>query len=256
MKKSIFAGIALLGLLSTPVFALDQKLEEVNQTTFRAVDANKDGLVSQREVAHFHNLVMISMDGDDDGAISLDEYMYWDAGWASLAATRDRLSEYNAARREVFNAWDTNEDGELSLDEQALGGTQDFLAASDKSDQPLTPEQFSTRLPIIMAMNEALTADGHVTLINTFTVPAGKEAEALEYWDEAAAFMRRQPGYLSTALHQTILSDARYSLINVAKWRSVEAFQAASAALRTKGGIEPVEGVIPNPSLYEVVRSD
>ena len=39
----------------------------------------------------------------------------------------------------------------------------------------------------------ALAADktnAPVTLINTFTVPAGMEEEAIAFWDKAAAFMR------------------------------------------------------------------
>lgn len=95
-----------------------------------------------------------------------------------------------------------------------------------------------------------------VILINAFTVPAGKEAEAVRFWEEAAAFMKQQPGYLSTALHRAILPDARFRLINIARWESAEAFKNASRALRADSGIKPVDGVVPAPSLYEVIRSD
>lgn len=95
-----------------------------------------------------------------------------------------------------------------------------------------------------------------VTLINAFVVPLGKEAEAIEFWEKAAEFMKRQPGYISTQLHQSIAPDAKFGLINVAKWESAEAFKEASSALRRKGGLKPVEGMIPNPSLYTVIRTD
>lgn len=94
------------------------------------------------------------------------------------------------------------------------------------------------------------------TLINAFIVPDGKEAEAIAFWEKAADFMRKQPGYVSTALHEAILPDAKFHLINATKWRSVEDFKKASKALRTSGKIEPVEGVVPNPSLYTVIRTD
>ena len=100
------------------------------------------------------------------------------------------------------------------------------------------------------------SAKGPITLINAFVVPDGKEAEAIAFWKQAAEFMKKQPGYISTKLHQAILPDARFKLINVAKWESAEAFRKASQALRTKGGIKPVEGVIPNPSLYTVIIED
>ena len=95
-----------------------------------------------------------------------------------------------------------------------------------------------------------------VILINAFIVPDGKEAEAIAFWEKAADFMRTQPGYVSTALHESILPNAQFHLINIAKWESVDAFKNASEALRTSGTIKPVEGVRPTPSLYTVIRTD
>lgn len=100
------------------------------------------------------------------------------------------------------------------------------------------------------------TGKAPVTLINAFIVPADKEAEAILFWEQAAEFMKRQPGYVSTALHRAILPDAKFKLINIAKWESVDAFKKASVALRTTSGIKPVDGVVPAPSLYEVIRTD
>ena len=114
-----------------------------------------------------------------------------------------------------------------------------------------------TALLLSGAPSQSADADGdHVTLINAFTVPDGKEAEAIIFWEKAADFMRSQPGYISTALHAAILPDARFQLINVAKWESAEDFKRASQALRALGKIKPVEGLVPNPSLYTVIRSD
>ena len=105
----------------------------------------------------------------------------------------------------------------------------------------------------------AMAGDGDnepVTLINAFVVPAGKEKEAVDFWQNAADFMKLQPGYISTALHQAILPDAKFHLINVAKWESVEAYQNASKARRAQSGAKPPEGVVPYPSLYEVIIED
>ena len=95
-----------------------------------------------------------------------------------------------------------------------------------------------------------------VTLINAFVVPAGKEDEAGKFWQNAADFMKTQPGYISTALHQAILPDAKFHLVNVAKWESAEAYQNASKARRAQSNAKPPEGVIPYPSLYEIIIED
>lgn len=100
-------------------------------------------------------------------------------------------------------------------------------------------------------------ADDHsenVVLINTFTVPSSKLNEAIAMWDSARAFLETQPGYVSTRLHQSISPDARYLLINVAEWESPEAFQNATTLMRQQGNLPRIEGVVPGPQLYSVIR--
>ena len=48
-----------------------------------------------------------------------------------------------------------------------------------------------------------------VILLNPFEVPAGKEQEAIEYWERGAEVLRKAPGYISTRLHRAISPDAR-----------------------------------------------
>ncbi|HJK87220.1 MAG TPA: antibiotic biosynthesis monooxygenase [Candidatus Megaira endosymbiont of Nemacystus decipiens] len=108
----------------------------------------------------------------------------------------------------------------------------------------------------VLAEDKTSSTDEPIILINTFIVPEGKVAESIAFWEKAADFMRTQPGYISTTLHQTILPDAKFELINVAKWRSVGDFKNASHAMKTQSGIKPIDGLIPNPSLYKVIISD
>ncbi len=107
--------------------------------------------------------------------------------------------------------------------------------------------------------NQAVTAstdsDSHVILINPFIVPSGKLEAAIELWEQGRDFLKTQPGYISTALHQSVQDDAQYRLINVAKWKSVAAFRAASEKMRQAAALTPVAGVTSAPSLYKVIRS-
>ena len=66
---------------------------------------------------------------------------------------------------------------------------------------------------------------GPVILVNTFTVDPEDLADALQAWAADAAIMKRQPGFISTQLHQGI--GASSVLVNVAVWESVEAFRRA-----------------------------
>ncbi len=257
MKKMTLVGAVLTGVMTSHAWAFDKQLDDLNLTVFETVDANEDGMVSRREAEHFRDLVMLSMDSNGDEQVTLSEYMFWDLGWAELAKERNRLAQYRQARADVFEVWDSDGDGTLSQGEQMLSNARDFYSANDNSNDPMDLSKFSTRLRIMAAMNEAVTGESEpVTLINVFDVPAGKEEESIRFWEEGAEFLSGQPGYISTALHQTILPDARFSLINVAKWESIETFQSAIMAMRTKSGIRITEGLIPNASLYKIIRSD
>lgn len=107
-----------------------------------------------------------------------------------------------------------------------------------------------------LSASATMAEDTGVTLINVFDVPEGALEASIEMWKQSRDFLQTQPGYISTALHQSISPDAQFILINVATWESAAAFQAASAAMRQSSGIAPVEGLTFTPGLYTVIERD
>jgi len=95
-----------------------------------------------------------------------------------------------------------------------------------------------------------------VVLINTFEVPQGKEAEALASWQKARDFLKTQPGYIATRLHQNIDPNGKYHLVNVARWRNMEDFKAATAKMRQALPDNMPEGVTASPGLFKVIEND
>ncbi|MCL6266916.1 antibiotic biosynthesis monooxygenase family protein [Flagellimonas myxillae] len=94
----------------------------------------------------------------------------------------------------------------------------------------------------------------HIILINPFEVPDGKLQGSVTYWEACRDFLKKQPGYISTELHETIKDDAKFELINVAVWESPKAFAEASKKMAKELGVTPPEGLRANPSLYTVIR--
>ena len=66
---------------------------------------------------------------------------------------------------------------------------------------------------------------GPVVLANVFTLDKSDEQTFLETWEDDAAFMKRQPGFISTQLHRAVGDNATY--LNYAVWESTAAFRAA-----------------------------
>ncbi|WP_299479516.1 antibiotic biosynthesis monooxygenase family protein [uncultured Roseibium sp.] len=115
---------------------------------------------------------------------------------------------------------------------------------------------FATALALALgsATAQAQDASENVVLINAFTVPVESLDEAIAMWDIARDFLDDQPGYVSTKLHRSLSTDATYLLINVAQWETAEQYKAATTKMRDSKILPRIEGVIPNPNLYEVIR--
>lgn len=106
--------------------------------------------------------------------------------------------------------------------------------------------------PINNSTMESNTS-AQIILINPFEVPKGKLEESVKYWEACRDFLKKQPGYISTKLHQSIKDNAKFELINVAVWESPKAFTEASQKMAKELGIPPTEGLKANPSLYTII---
>jgi len=66
---------------------------------------------------------------------------------------------------------------------------------------------------------------GPVILINKFTVKLDEAEQLVGAWADDAAWMKRQPGFISTQLHRGIGGSAVF--LNYAVWESTAHFRAA-----------------------------
>jgi len=67
--------------------------------------------------------------------------------------------------------------------------------------------------------------DGPVVLINQFNLAAEDTGRFLQVWADDAAYMKEQPGFISTQLHQGTAGSTTF--INVAVWESARALGQA-----------------------------
>jgi heme-degrading monooxygenase HmoA len=66
---------------------------------------------------------------------------------------------------------------------------------------------------------------GPVVLINQFSLAPDDTGRFLEAWTDDAAYMKQQPGFISTQLHQGTTGSTTF--INVAVWESARALGRA-----------------------------
>lgn len=94
--------------------------------------------------------------------------------------------------------------------------------------------------------------DGHLTLINTFTVDPGRADELLEALSRASqdTFVH-QPGFVSANLH---LSLDRTHVANYAQWSSAADYQAAAQRPEVQAHFKEAASIAETfePIVYEL----
>jgi heme-degrading monooxygenase HmoA len=93
---------------------------------------------------------------------------------------------------------------------------------------------------------------GPVILINQFIVNPDEAEQLVRAWADDAAWMKRQPGFISTQLHRGIANSSVF--LNYAVWESTAHFRAAfmNPEFQTKLGHYP-SSTIASPHLFRKV---
>jgi heme-degrading monooxygenase HmoA len=96
------------------------------------------------------------------------------------------------------------------------------------------------------------TRAGPVVLINTFTVAPEEADQLLEAWAADAAFMKAQPGFISTQLHRGIGKSSVF--LNYAIWESADAFARAFARPEFRSSLAKYPpSTVASPHLFSKV---
>ncbi|MBV8578780.1 MAG: antibiotic biosynthesis monooxygenase [Acetobacteraceae bacterium] len=95
-----------------------------------------------------------------------------------------------------------------------------------------------------------------VVLVNVFTLDKPDEATFLRVWQDDAAFMKRQPGFISTQLHRAVGDSPTY--LNYAVWESTAAFRTAFThpEFKAKLSAYPSSAVVMPHLFQKVAVSD
>ena len=93
---------------------------------------------------------------------------------------------------------------------------------------------------------------GPVVLVNVFTLDKADEQTFLEVWQDDAAFMKQQPGFICTQLHRAIGESPTY--LNYAVWQTTADFRTAFThpEFRSKISAYP-SSAVASPHLFQKV---
>jgi quinol monooxygenase YgiN len=94
--------------------------------------------------------------------------------------------------------------------------------------------------------------NGPVVLINQFNVGPEDADRFLQVWADDAAFMKQQPGFISTQLHRGTAGSSTF--MNVAVWESARALGQAFRSPEFQARVERYpEGTVAAPHVFKTV---
>jgi heme-degrading monooxygenase HmoA len=107
-------------------------------------------------------------------------------------------------------------------------------------------QPLDANVPIFQQLH---TDQSPVILVNLFRVPEADVPALLKAWAQDAEWMKRQPGFISTQLHQAIAGST--VLLNYAIWESVAHFRAAFNHPEFKAALDQYpSSAIASPHLF------
>ena len=105
---------------------------------------------------------------------------------------------------------------------------------------------------VVTLADQMSAQEGPIVLMNLFTVAPADEEALLKAWSHDAAFMKIQPGYISTRLHKGIAGSSTY--FNYAVWQDVESFRNAFTNPEFQRRIANYpESAVASPHLFKKV---
>lgn len=97
---------------------------------------------------------------------------------------------------------------------------------------------------------------GPIALVNVFDVDVDSGDAFVDVWSELAAVMDRQAGFVSLMVLQAVSAGARFQVVAISTWESLEAVQASAAQadfIEAARRAADELGVVAHPGAYRTV---
>lgn len=95
----------------------------------------------------------------------------------------------------------------------------------------------------------------HLTVIVSYEVAHEDSSRFLDSWEKANDVLRKQPGFVSTALHRAVSANPDFRFVNVSRWENEDAFRSATQSDEFHGASARLAPFALHASAYEVVRT-
>ncbi len=93
------------------------------------------------------------------------------------------------------------------------------------------------------------------TAIVAYEVMNEDRSKFLEAWESANDYLKEQPGYLRSELHQAVSANPDFRYVNIGCWKSAEDFRSATQSPEFQAASGALAACPIHASAYEIVRN-
>ncbi|MEO0643540.1 MAG: hypothetical protein AAFY47_09030, partial [Pseudomonadota bacterium] len=119
-----------------------------------------DGVIDTQEVEIMSNSMVASMDYDDNGSVTAEEFDQFDFGLDTSTEAEGKLAQYATAKRILFALQDLNSDGTLSSDEHLRSLELGFARADRNENGAMEKDEYSQAFLPSIVIRSALNDGG------------------------------------------------------------------------------------------------
>jgi heme oxygenase (mycobilin-producing) len=99
-----------------------------------------------------------------------------------------------------------------------------------------------------------MAEEGQCTAIVAYEVTAEDRDKFLNAWKKADEYLRQQPGYISSSLHEAASANPDFRFVNVGCWASADDFRKATQSIGFREASGSLEAYPIHAAAYEVVE--
>ena len=142
------------------VAGIERTSDDVARAAFVSSDRNEDGVIDTQEVEIMSNSMVASMDYDDNGSVTAEEFDQFDFGLDTSTEAEGKLAQYATAKRILFALQDLNSDGTLSSDEHLRSLELGFARADRNENGAMEKDEYSQAFLPSIVIRSAINDGG------------------------------------------------------------------------------------------------